>query len=141
MSLLTLEIGPLRFRARLETARAPRTCAALLTLLPLREQLVQARWSGQAAWVPLGDLALGLPPENATSYPARGELLLYPGGVSETELLVPYGPTRFASKAGQLAGNHCLTIVDGLEQLDELGRLVLWEGAQPLALSLAPGAA
>ena len=136
MSFLSLTVGSLRFSARLEDARAPRTCAALLALLPMESDLLQARWSGQAGWVPLGDLSLDLPPENATSYPAAGELLLYPRGLSETELLFPYGPTHFASKAGQLAGNHCLTIIDGREQLEELGRLLMWEGAQPLRLSL-----
>jgi len=131
-----IEVAELRFRARLETERAPATCAALLKLLPLKENLLQARWSGQSAWIPLGELALGIPPENATSYPAPGEILLYPGGVSETELLFPYGQTCFASKAGQLAGNHCLTIVDGADQFEEVGRRVLWKGAQPIVISI-----
>jgi hypothetical protein len=43
---------------------------------------------------------------------------------------LPYGGTCFASIVGQLAGNHFLTVTDGREQLRELGRLVLWEGAQ-----------
>jgi hypothetical protein len=34
---------------------------------------------------------------------------------------------------GQLAGNHFATIVEGGEQLEELGRVVLWEGAQPIS--------
>ncbi len=76
---------------------------------------------------------MGIGPENATSYPSPGELLLYPGGVSETELLFPYGPTCFASKAGQLAGNHFATIAEGAERLQELGDLVLWQGAQPIS--------
>ena len=50
--------------------------------------------------------------------------------MSETEILVAYGPTCFASKAGQLAGNHFLTVVEGADQLHEMGRTVLWKGAQ-----------
>jgi uncharacterized protein DUF3830 len=133
--VLEITAGPFAFRARLEEELAPRTCAALRRLLPLAGQLVQARWSGESAWVPLGDLETGLGPENANSYPAAGELLLYPGGLSETEILFPYGATCFASKMGQLAGNHFATIVEGAEHLNELGRLVLWEGAQDVRFS------
>ena len=37
-------------------------------------KLVQARWSGEAAWIPLGALDLGLNYENHTSFPAPGGL-------------------------------------------------------------------
>ena len=137
--MLAITAGPLRFTARLEEETAPKTCAALAQLLPVRSHLLQARWSGQAAWIPFGyevDLG-GLGPESASSYPAAGELLLYPGGVSEVEILFPYGPTCFASVAGQLAGNHFATIEDGREQLPELGRLVIWEGAQEVTIEEA----
>jgi hypothetical protein len=130
--MLAITAGPLAFRARLEEELAPETCAAVRRLLPLESKLVQARWSGESAWVPLGDLETGVGPENANSYPAAGELLLYPGGLSETEILFPYGATCFASKMGQLAGNHFATIVEGGEGLGELGRLVLWAGAQDI---------
>jgi hypothetical protein len=122
----------MRFEARLETERAPKTCARFSTLLPLKTRLIQARWSGESAWIPLGDLELDLGYENHTSYPAPGQLLLYPGGISETEILFPYGATVFASKMGQLAGNHFATIEDGADQLAALGKLVLWEGAQDI---------
>ena len=53
------------------------------------------RWSGESAWIPLGELDIGLAaPENHTSHPAPGEVLLYPGGLSETEILFPYGGVR-----------------------------------------------
>jgi hypothetical protein len=80
---------------------------------------------------PTRGLDLGLGYENATSYPVPRHLLFHPGGISETEILLAYGSVRFGSKVGQLAGNHFLTIVEGAEQLPQLGRLTLWQGAQP----------
>ena len=133
--MLEITAGSLRFTARWEAQAAPKTCAAFRRLLPLRARLVQARWSGESAWIPLGDLQTGLSYENHTSYPAAGQLLLYPGGISETEVLFPYGSTRFASKAGQLAGNHFATIEEGRELLPELGRRVLYDGAQEVVFT------
>lgn len=120
----------LRFRARLEWSVAPKTCAAFARLLPYRTRLVHVRWSGEALWAPLGEFDLGVAAENATSYPAPGQILWHPPGVSEAELLVAYGPCRFASRVGQLAGNHFMTIVGGGEALGELGTHALWHGAQ-----------
>ncbi len=135
---LHISAATLQFRARLETEHAPKTCAAFLKLLPYRQRIIHARWSGEACWIPMGDFQLGVGYENATSHPSRGDILFYPGGVSETEILLTYGSACFASKAGQLAGNHFLTIIEGVEQLPELGRLCLWEGAQPLLFEVAP---
>jgi hypothetical protein len=137
MSNVLIRVGPLRFTARFEEAAAPLTCAAFRTLMPFSERLIQTRWSGEAAWVPMGDLELKLPMENATSHPSRGDILLYPRGTSETELIFAYGSCRFSSKVGQLAGNHFLTLISGHELLTELGRLVLWEGAQPITIEAA----
>ena len=137
MTRLRITAGPHVFVARLEEQIAPKTCAAFRKLLPYRQKLIHARWSGEACWIPLGEFALGVGFENHTSHPAPGEVLWCPGGFSETELLFPYGATMFASKLGQLAGNHFLTIVDGREQLRELGRMVLWQGAQDIVFELA----
>lgn len=115
---------------------APKTVAAFLKLLPYRQKIIHVRWSGEAVWVPLGEFDLGVPFENATSYPAVGEVLFYPGGYSETELFLPYGPCCFASKLGQLAGNHFMTITEGGKRLGELGRKTLWEGAQEVVFDL-----
>jgi hypothetical protein len=132
MTLLTVQIGAMSFRAVLESDRAPRTAAAFQARLPFAAQLVQARWSGEAGWVPLADYDLGVDSENATSHPAPGQVLWHPPGLSEAELLVPYGSTRFSSRVGQLAGNHFLTIIDEGGGLAEVGRRLLWEGAQSI---------
>ena len=90
VSLVHISAGPFQFTARFEEAAAPKTCARFRQLLPYRERIIHVRWSGEACWIPLGDLDLGLGFENHTSYPAPGQILLYPGGISETEICLLY---------------------------------------------------
>ena len=137
MSELHITAGPFEFAARLEEEKAPETCEAFVKLLPFRNKIIHVRWSGESAWVPLGNFDVGVGFENHTSYPAPGQILLYPGGYSETEILFPYGGTRFASIVGQLAGNHFLTVTEGNERLRDLGELVLWEGAKDIVFERA----
>ena len=137
MADIRITAGPFTFLARLERASAPRSCERLEAMLPYSERIIHVRWSGEACWIPLGTLDLGVGYENATSYPAPGQILLHPGGVSETEILLAYGAVRFASKVGQLAGNHFLTVIEGLEQLRPLGEMTLWQGAQPILFERA----
>ena len=137
MDKLKITAGKFTFGARFETAAAPKTVAKFRSLLPYKERIIHVRWSGEGCWIPLGDLDLGLGYENHTSYPAPGQIILYPGGISETEILVAYGAVHFASKLGQLAGNHFITITDGLDDLYTLGRTVLYDGAQPITIELA----
>lgn len=137
MTTLHIKAGPYAFEARMEEEAAPKTCAKFLSLLPYRERIIHVRWSGEGCWIPLGDLDLGLAFENHTSFPAPGDFILYPGGISETEILLAYGGVRFASKVGQLAGNHFLTITKGRENLVALGKLTLWKGAQDILFERA----
>ena len=130
--MLAISAGGFDFVARLKENDAPQTVEAFRKLLPLESRIIHVRWSGEGGWIPMGDLDVGIGPENATCYPNPGEIVFYPGGVSETELLLAYGYVSFASKAGPLAGNHFATIVEGGENLRELGRRFLWEGAQPI---------
>ena len=134
--MIRITIGNQVFTGALEQERAPLTCAAFLKLLPLRGHLIQARWSGESAWVPLGDLDIGVGVENAMHRPRPGQVLLYPAAESETEILFPYGLTAFAAKCGPLSGNHFLTIEDAGDRLQEIGRRVLWDGAQDIAFEL-----
>ncbi len=132
MKMLKVTVGPFEFTAKMEENDAPNTCAELKRLLPFRNQVIHVRWSGEAIWIPLGDFKMNVGYENHTSHPSRGDILYYPGGISETEILFSYGSTCFSSKMGQIAGNHFLTIVDGRQNLGDLGRLVLYQGAQDI---------
>ena len=138
MTKVMLTCGDYQFFARLEEEKAPRTCAIFKKMLPIEDRLIHVRWSGEGMWIPMGDTRWeGLDFENHTSYPSKGELLIYPGGISEMEMILAYGGVYFASKVGQLAGNHVLTITEGLDQLYELGRKTLYEGAQNIRIELA----
>ena len=132
--MIRITAGGLTFDARFEEEKAPLTCAAFRSQMPFRGEIVHVRWSGEGVWIPLGDLDFGVGFENPTSYPAPGEIILHPGSVSETEILLSYGAVRFASKVGQLAGNHFLTITTGLDRLHDLGVMTLRKGAQEILL-------
>ena len=137
MSSIRITAGGHTFIA-IPNPAAPRTVAAFGGLLPYRQKIIHVRWSGEACWIPLGDFDLKTGFENHTSHPSVGDILFYPGGYSDTEILLPYGACSFASKMGPLAGNHFLTIVEGREQLKTLGRQVLWQGAQDIVFAVSP---
>ena len=136
MGNLTIRVGDLHFTARWEEA-ASRTREALEPWLPIRAQLIHCRWSGESTWIPFGDRRPGVGYENHTSHPAPGQLLIYVGDISESEILFPYGACSFSSRVGPLAGNHFATVISGAEQLPEMGRRVLWEGAQEIEIGEA----
>ena len=140
MRQIRVTIGDLILSGTLEEERAPVTCAAFTALLPLRAKLLQARWSGRAAYVPLEDLHIRLGPENEMHRPSPGQVLFYPEGQSPAEILMPYGVTAFACICGPLSGNHFLTIGDG-DGLREMERRVVWEGAQDITFDILPDAA
>ena len=137
MSQLRITAGPFVFQARFETELAPKTCAMFRKLLPYEQRVIHVRWSGEAVWIPLGEADMGVEYENHTSFPAPGQMIIYPGGISETEILIAYGGVRFASKVGQLAGNHFITVTSPMEDLAKLGKLCLWEGAQKIRIEAA----
>src|SRR4029077_1003273 len=55
---IVVRIGASVLQARLEPDRSPHTVDAFVARLPWRGQLVHARWSGEALWMPLGDTTL-----------------------------------------------------------------------------------
>lgn len=136
MQKVEIKSGGFRFVGQLLEDEAPKTCEVFKSMLPLKSSFIHVRWSGEGIWIPYGDTRTGLKYENHISHPAKGEMLLYPGGISEMEIIMSYGRCCFASQYGQLAGNHFLTVVEGLEDLYEFGRKVLYEGAQEIEIKL-----
>jgi len=129
---MKIEIDGQLFEAVLETDKSPATCTAFQRAMPFESKIVHVRWSGEGVWIPLGDMDFAVGYEDATAYPAPGQVLLYPKGKSETEILIAYGSVHFASKAGTLAGNHFATITGNLDQLRKIGVATLWEGAKTI---------
>ena len=134
MKEIALKIGGLSFKAKLLEAKAPKTCSAFLSRMPIDGKVIHARWSGESVWFPMDSIGIDAPPENQTSHPSRGDLLYYAGGLSEKELLITYGSAIFSSKVGQLQGNHFASIITGLDKLEGMGKKTLWEGAQPISI-------
>ena len=56
--MLTVTAGPFSFKGELETEKAPKTVAAFERLLPFHSQIIHVRWSGESAWIPLGEHVL-----------------------------------------------------------------------------------
>ena len=108
VTTIRVTAGQFVFGGRLEKDLSPETCAAFEKHMPFSSKAIHVRWSGAAIWLPLGDLDFGIGYENNTCYPSPGQMILYPGGVSETEILLSYGGVNFGSKAGQLSGNSGL---------------------------------
>jgi hypothetical protein len=133
-SQVLLSVGSYRFPGIIEHGTAPLAAAWLVKQFPLRGGLQHARWSGEAAWLPLAG-APQLVPENATAHPRPGQILLYAGAASQAELLIPYGACAFASKAGTLAGSPVITLHGSLDDLVALGGLLIEKGTQDLTLN------
>lgn len=129
---MIIDIDGHAFEAVLETSNSPKTCEIFQKNMPFTGEVVHVRWSGEGMWIPLGDADFSVDYEDATSYPSPGQILLYPKGKSETEILIAYGCVQFASKAGTLAGNHFATITSDLDKLRDIGVSTLWEGRKSI---------
>jgi hypothetical protein len=121
---------------KLLEGKAPKSVAALRDLLPVESELLHVRWSGYATWINIDDQELPeIPRENHTTYPSRGDILLYPGYRNEQEILIACGPTCFKSPAGELAGNHIATLETSAEKLAEMEQRSLEDGSIPVTLA------
>lgn len=131
-----LRIGSADFKAIFRDDLSPEACTEVRRRLPLIGRVLHARWSGEAMWLPLGFNFPEIRSEHATSYPAPGDILITGPGASEAEILIAYGPCRFESRTGQLAGSPVLSIREDLVGLAKVGRQSLQQGGMDLTIRL-----
>ena len=126
--MLEITAGGFSFTARFEEDAAPETVAASAACSRSTRRSSTSAGRARAGGSRWATSTSASGRRTPRSYPSPGELIFYPGGVSETELLLAYGYVAFASKAGALAGNHFATIVSGQREpararpADALGR-------------------
>lgn len=133
-----LHIGDETLLCRLERAASPATCAWFTSMLPYQATLIQGRWSGHAVFARIGALACALPEESPLAEPAAGQIVVYRStpARSDGEILIAYGPTRFANPSGSLKGNLLMTVLSEVERLKEIGQEIHIRGAQEARFKL-----
>ena len=55
MTKVRIICGGEQFSAVLEEELAPKTCAIFKKMLPIKNQIIHVRWSGEGMWIPMGD--------------------------------------------------------------------------------------
>lgn len=130
MTHIHIKAGPFDSEARLEQESASKTCELFLSLLPYKQRISHARWSGEGCWIPLGNTDLGLGFENATSYPAPGQFLLYPGG--ELAMMDLILVLLIAEAAAHAMGEYT-SLADGvvMDAFDHILNWKLIQGSHP----------
>ena len=121
----------MRFVARGEEELAPKTVAAFKASLPLDDRIIHCRWSGsptgsRGATATSGS-ARRTRPRTRTRASSRS---IRAGERDRAALSVRLLLVRVEGRPS--VGDHFATLVEGGEQLPELGRLTLWEGAQQI---------
>lgn len=102
MGELKIQAGAYQFEAKLEEALAPRTCATFLSLLPYKQKIIHVRWSGEACWIPLGELDLGLTFENHTSFPAPAKSLFIQAASAKRKFYSPTAAFTLRARSASL---------------------------------------
>lgn len=130
----------------LREERAPRTCAAIRRVLPVRETTYHSRWSGREVNVSL-EIDPAVPPEGRTAHTSVGDVVywrdwdLAPADAPEA-IAVYYGPETTRGPQGQLSVTPFGRVSQAhWETLETVGERVWREGGETLTLRLADDSA
>ncbi len=117
--------------AELKDSMAPKSCKALLQVLPVEGRVVHARWGGNEVWMDLPPLDL-TELENETILPSPGEILLVRVAHKTYHFVIFYGRGWCFGPTGFVPGNHFATIVENLTEFARVCDQVLLQGRKTL---------
>jgi len=134
--------------ATLLEEEAPETCKAILDVLPVEHEVVQARWSGGAMYINVPNLLpKKLDVENGTIYGSQGDVLIidfrrpgykYTGGDSQ-EFFIVYDSkgAQFRYFDGPEICNLFAKITNNLDSLQKVGETVWKTGVKKAIIRCA----
>jgi len=128
---LEIKIDDTVFLATLQEAQAPKTCKAVLNLLPLEGEVFHATWSGDMLFFKCRKIPTQFEPENQTVYPSRGDVAL---NSNLQELQIVYGQAQLRARFGPAPDNLFARIAENLKGLEEVGKRIHREGAKRITI-------
>jgi len=128
---LEIKIDDSVFLAAMLEEQAPKTCKAVLNLLPLEGELFHATWSGDMLFFKCHEIPAKLEPENQTIYPSRGDVGL---NSNLKELQIVYGQAQLRARFGPAPDNLFARITENLKALEEIGKRIHREGAKRITV-------
>jgi hypothetical protein len=130
---LEIKIDESVFSATVLEERAPKTCKAVLDLLPLKGDVFHATWSGDMLFFKNPEIPAKLEPENQTVYPSRGDV-----GINSTlkEIQIIYGQAQLRARFGPAPDSLFARITENLNELEKIGKRIHREGAKKITVRL-----
>jgi hypothetical protein len=130
---LEIKIDDSVFLATILEEQAPKTCKAVLNLLPLEGEVFHATWSGDMLFYKCHEIPTKLEPENQTAYPSRGDVAL---NSNLKEIHIVYGQAQLRARFGPAPDNLFARITENLKDLEEMGKRIHREGAKKITVKL-----
>jgi hypothetical protein len=130
---LEIKIDGSVFLATILEEQAPKTCKAVLNLLPLEGEVFHATWSGDMLFYKCHEIPTKLEPENQTAYPSRGDVAL---NSNLKEIHIVYGQAQLRARFGPAPDNLFARITENLKDLEEMGKRIHREGTKKIAVKL-----
>jgi hypothetical protein len=110
--------------------QAPKTCKAVLNVLPLKGEVDHATWSGDMVFLKGKEVPFK-ESENRTVYPSRGDVV-WNSDLKEVQII--YGQVHLRVRYGPSPSNVFARITENLEELRKVGSKVHKEGSKKITI-------